>query len=114
MAWLSTSIYMLECDAGDVSAISWPLFKALCHQRFRPTLGTNHLSDLARLPFWGTMAEYEEAFQALWRMSGYCIQHSRSISSPVDYRTPSALTSSSKAQRIFNGPWDWHAPMNAA
>ena len=51
---------MLERDAGDVSNISWPLFKALCHQRFGPPLATNHHSDLARLPFPGFVAGYQE------------------------------------------------------
>jgi len=62
--------YMLERDAGGVSNISWPLFKALCHQRFGPPLATNHLSDLARLPFRGTVAEYQEAFQARMAHAG--------------------------------------------
>lgn len=53
-----------ERDAGDVIAISWPLFKALCHQCFGTALGTNHLSDQACLPFCGTVVEYQEAFQA--------------------------------------------------
>ena len=43
--------YMLERDADDVSAISWPLFKALCHQRFGPALGTNHLLRPGALTF---------------------------------------------------------------
>ena len=54
--------YMLEHDASDVSDVSWPLVKALCHQRFGSVLDTNHLSDLAHLRFYGTMAEYQEAF----------------------------------------------------
>jgi hypothetical protein len=62
--------YMLERDAGDVAAIPWPLFKALCHQRFGPPLGTNHLSDLARLPFRGTVADYQEAFLARMAHAG--------------------------------------------
>jgi hypothetical protein len=62
--------YMLECDASDISAISWPLFKALCHQRFRLGLGTNHLSNLACLPFRGTVGECQEAFQAWMAHAG--------------------------------------------
>ena len=54
--------FMLERDAEDVSNITWPSFKALCQQRFGPALGTNHLSDLARLPFPGTVVGYVEAF----------------------------------------------------
>lgn len=53
--------YMLERDAGDVT---WPQFKALCQQRFGPTIITNHLSDLARLPFRGSVEEYLKAFEA--------------------------------------------------
>lgn len=56
--------YMLEGSAGDVSTISCPVFKALCHSRFEPALGTNHLADLACLPFWGSMVDYAEAFQS--------------------------------------------------
>ncbi|XP_066355020.1 uncharacterized protein [Miscanthus floridulus] len=56
--------YMLERDYGDVSAVSWPLFKALCYQRFGPALATNHLSDLARLPFEGSVQRYQEVFLA--------------------------------------------------
>jgi hypothetical protein len=62
--------YMLERDAGDVAATPWPLFKALCNQRFGPPLGTNHLSDLAHLPFRGTVADYQEAFLARMAHAG--------------------------------------------
>lgn len=61
---------MLERDAGDLTAISWPLFRSLCQQHFGPPLGTNHLSDLARLPFRGSVAEYQEAFQARMAHAG--------------------------------------------
>lgn len=40
--------YMLERDLG---VIQWPEFQRLCQQRFGPAIGTNHMSDLARLPF---------------------------------------------------------------
>ena len=43
--------YMLKQDAGNIAAISWPQFKRLCQQHFGLALGTNHLSDLACLPF---------------------------------------------------------------
>jgi hypothetical protein len=51
--------FMLERDHGD---ISWPLFKSLCLQRFGPAVGINHLTDLARLPFCGTVSDYQETF----------------------------------------------------
>jgi hypothetical protein len=54
--------FMLERDAGDVSNISWASFKTLCQQRFGPALGTNHLSDLAHLPFPSMVVGYVEAF----------------------------------------------------
>ena len=54
---------MLERDAGGVHNIPWPTFRALCQQRFGPALGTNHLSDLARLPFPGTVDGFIDAFQ---------------------------------------------------
>jgi hypothetical protein len=53
--------YMIERDTGKVS---WPLFKDLCNQRFVPTVGINHLAELARLPFRSSVAEYQEAFLA--------------------------------------------------
>ncbi|XP_039820334.1 uncharacterized protein LOC120682466 [Panicum virgatum] len=63
--------YMLERDAGDINTISWPLFRSLCQQRFGSPLGANHLSDLARLPFRGSVAEYQELFQARLAPAGY-------------------------------------------
>lgn len=56
---------------GIFSAITWPLFRSLCQQRFGPPLGTNHLAELARLPFRGSVAEYQEAFQARMAHAGY-------------------------------------------
>ena len=63
--------FMLERDAGDINAISWPLFRSLCQQCFRPPLSANHLADLARLPFRGSVAEYQEMFQARMAHAGY-------------------------------------------
>jgi len=63
--------FMLERDAGDINAISWPLFRSLCQQRFGPPLGANHLADLARQPFRGSVAEYQEMFQARMAHAGY-------------------------------------------
>ena len=63
--------YMLERDAGNINAISWSAFRSLCQQRFGPPLGTNHLSDLARLQFRGSVADYQEAFQARLAHAGY-------------------------------------------
>lgn len=62
--------YMLEHDMGDINAITWPLFRSLCQQRFGPPLGTNHLADLARLPFRGSVSEYQEAFQSRMAHTG--------------------------------------------
>lgn len=63
--------YMLERDIGE---ISWPQFKALCQQRFGPAIGTNHLVDLACLPFRGSVEDYQEAFQARMAHAGYLSQ----------------------------------------
>ena len=63
--------YMLERDTGDINAISWPLFRSLCQQRFGPPLGANHLAGLARLPFRGSVQEYQEMFQARMAHAGY-------------------------------------------
>jgi hypothetical protein len=53
--------YVLERDAGRPS---WENFHLLCHQRFGPALSTNHLADLARLPFGASVDAYMDAFQA--------------------------------------------------
>ena len=39
------------------------MFKSLCQQRFGPPLGTNHLAELARLPFRGSVSNYQETFR---------------------------------------------------
>lgn len=48
----------------DVGMLPWEQFKQYCHQCFGPPLSTNHLSDLARLPFTSNVDAYMEAFQA--------------------------------------------------
>jgi hypothetical protein len=60
--------FMLERDTGEVP---WQSFKALCQQRFGPAVGINHLADLARLPFRGSVAEYQDAFLAKMAHAGY-------------------------------------------
>ena len=50
---------VLENDAGQPS---WAEFRLLCQQRFRTSLSTNHLVDLARLPFTSMVDTYMEAF----------------------------------------------------
>ena len=60
--------YVLERDAGRPS---WDAFRLLCHQRFGPALSTNHLADLARLPFSSTVDAYMEAFQARLAHAGH-------------------------------------------
>lgn len=52
---------VLEWDA-DVP--EWEDFKRLCHQQFGPPISTNHLADLARLPFTSFVEAYLDAFQA--------------------------------------------------
>jgi hypothetical protein len=59
--------YILERDAG---VPSWEEFKVLCHQRFGPPLTTNHLAELARLPFTSDVATYLDAFQARMAHAG--------------------------------------------
>jgi hypothetical protein len=61
---------MLERDVGIVT---WQHFKALCQQRFGPTLGTNHLADLARLPFRTTVEDYLQTFQDRLAHAGYFV-----------------------------------------
>ena len=59
---------VLENDAGRPS---WAEFRLLCQQRFGPPLSTNHLADLARLPFTSTVDTYMEAFQARAAHAGH-------------------------------------------
>jgi hypothetical protein len=49
---------------NDIGRPSWEHFRLLCQQRFGPPLITNHLADLARLPFTSTVDAYMDAFQA--------------------------------------------------
>lgn len=58
---------MLERDVG---VLEWSDFQQLCKQRFGPALGTNHLADLARLPFRGSIVEYQESFLAKMAHAG--------------------------------------------
>ena len=51
----------LERDSGRPE---WEPFKQLCQQRFGPPFSTNHLAELARLPFTSTVEAYAELFQA--------------------------------------------------
>jgi len=51
----------LERDSGRPE---WEPFKHLCQQRFGPPFSTNHLAELARLPFTSTVEAYAELFQA--------------------------------------------------
>jgi transposase InsO family protein len=60
--------FMLERDEG---AVDWERFQALCQQRFGPAIGINHLAELARLPFKGSVEEYQVAFQARMAHAGY-------------------------------------------
>lgn len=52
---------ILENDAGRPTREE---FWLLCQQRFGPPLSTNHVADLARLPFTSTVNAYMNAFQA--------------------------------------------------
>ena len=52
---------VLEADIGRPM---WPDFRHMCQQRFGPALSTNHLADLARLPFGGSVDAYMAEFQA--------------------------------------------------
>jgi hypothetical protein len=60
--------FMLERDEG---AVDWERFQTLCQQRFGPAIGINHLAELARLPFKGSVEEYQVAFQARMAHAGY-------------------------------------------
>ena len=47
------------------------MFSSLCQQCFGPPLCTNHLAELARLPFKGTVADYQELFQMKMAHAGH-------------------------------------------
>ena len=49
---------------GDIGRPAWPDFRRMCQQRFGPALSTNHLVDLVRLPFGGSVDTYMTEFQA--------------------------------------------------
>ena len=53
--------FILERNHGRPA---WPAFRLLCQQRFGSALSTNHLTDLARLPFTNNVDTYMSAFQA--------------------------------------------------
>jgi len=57
-----TWYYALEQDEG---MLSWERFKELANQCFGPAVRSNRLSELARLPWHGTVQEYQERFNAL-------------------------------------------------
>lgn len=59
--------YVLERDIGEPV---WEDFKMLCQPRFGPSLRTNHLADLARLPFPSTVAAYQDDFQVRMAHTG--------------------------------------------
>jgi len=59
---------VLERDAGRPT---WDDFSRLCQQRFGPPLSTNHLADLARLPFSSIVEAYLDAFQARLAHAGH-------------------------------------------
>jgi hypothetical protein len=57
----------MECDAG---VPSWEEFKVLCDQRFGLPLTTNHLAELACLPFTSDVATYLDTFQVRMAHAG--------------------------------------------
>jgi len=67
---------VLESDCGRPT---WEDFRSLCHQRFGPPLSTNHLSDLARLPFTSTVEAYMEAFQARAAHAGHLAPRQKAL-----------------------------------
>jgi hypothetical protein len=53
--------YALDQDAGDVGALTWDTFKALCRQRFGTPLSPHRLDELARQSYHATVDEDQEA-----------------------------------------------------
>ncbi|XP_039827202.1 uncharacterized protein LOC120688919 [Panicum virgatum] len=57
-----TWYYALEQDEGMPS---WERFKELANQRFGTAIRSNRLSELARLPWHGTVQDFQERFNAM-------------------------------------------------
>jgi len=55
--------FVMEQEAGGIANITWERFRMLCHERFGPAFGTNHLSDVVHLAFRGSVEDYIQAFQ---------------------------------------------------
>jgi hypothetical protein len=64
---------------NDIGRPSWLDFRRYCQQRFGPAISTDHLADLARLPFGANVDAYMEAFQARAAHAGdlSLLQHAR-------------------------------------
>ena len=92
--------YMLERDAGNINSISWPMFKSLCQQRFGPPLGTNHLADLARLPFRGSISDYQEMFQTRLAHAGP-LSAAQQVHTDVELLAPEDLQRAMALARAF-------------
>jgi len=57
-----TWYYALEQDEGMPS---WERFEELANQRFGPAIRSNRLSELARLPWHGTVQDFQERFNSM-------------------------------------------------
>ncbi|XP_066351424.1 uncharacterized protein [Miscanthus floridulus] len=95
--------YMFERDEGGVAAVSWERFRAMCQQRFAPPpLGTNHLSDLARLPFRCSIDDYTESFLARLAHAGVLVPIQQVQLYTGGRQIRSGQTSSCRCRRISN------------
>jgi hypothetical protein len=94
--------FMLERDTGE---IPWQSFKTLCQQRFGLALGINHLADLARLPFRGSVSEYQDAFLAKMAHAGYLSPEQQVRLFTGGLPDSIRVAWNSKPPRIFSAPW---------
>ena len=103
--------YVIERDTG---APSWEEFKQLCHQRFSPPLTTNHLAELARLPFTTDVATYLEAFLACLAHVGRLTLYQQAQLFLGGLPEHIRIESSSTTLEIYSRPCAWHVLMSVA
>jgi hypothetical protein len=70
-----------------------------------PAVGINHLADLARLPFRGTVSDYQEAFLAKMAHVGYLSPEQQVRLFTGGSLKPSVSMSNSKPHRICKEQW---------
>jgi hypothetical protein len=76
-------------------------------------VGINHLADLARLPFRGSVNDYQDAFLAKMAHAGHLSQEQQVSVFTGGLPTPFKSMLSYKPLGIYNAPWRSHGRMNS-